>query len=97
MTTDTITPLPHWWSQCRKATFAEHVAECTTPSEFSDPARTPKPDTLAEATSDKLVCPLCGQSIQDGDRRVPWFSKTGGEVDERGASHLACPKPSGKT
>lgn len=41
--------------------------------------------------TDDLVCPLCGQAIQDGDRRVSWFSKTGGEVDERGASHLVCP------
>lgn len=53
----------------------------------------PAPDALAEATVDQLVCPLCGQTIQDGDRRVSWFSKTGGEVDERGASHLVCPTP----
>lgn len=40
---------------------------------------------------DVLLCPLCGRPIRDGDRRVSWFSKTGGEVDKRGASHLVCP------
>lgn len=39
---------------------------------------------------DELQCPVCGLLILDGDRRVSWFSKTGGEVDERGAVHLGC-------
>jgi len=38
----------------------------------------------------ELDCPSCGRPIRDGEPRVPWFSKVGGEVDKRGAVHLAC-------
>lgn len=34
-------PLPHWWHQCRKATFSEHVASCRTPKSWGDPGLTP--------------------------------------------------------
>lgn len=42
---------------------------------------------------DETVCPACGQQVKDGEPRVSWFSKVGGEVDKRGAVHLKCLAP----
>lgn len=35
-----VEPLPHWWHQCRKESFADHVAGCRTPANWGDAGST---------------------------------------------------------
>lgn len=39
---------------------------------------------------DEAACQLCEMAGSDGEPRVSWFSKVGGEVDKRGSVHLRC-------